>query len=371
VYPQCGQVNVKGSGFCDKCGHSLAEPIPKPQSAKPPSPEPTSFADGRYQVKKLLGEGGKKKVYLAHDTRLGRDIAFAIIKTAGLDAEARTHIEQEARAMGRLGDHPNIVTIFEYGEHEGQPYLVLPLMPGGDVEGLIEKAPEHRLPLEQAIGTAKSVCLGLECAHSKGIIHRDLKPGNVWLSADGTARIGDFGLAVTANVSRLTQEDIMVGTAFYMLPEQAMGQDVTPRSDLYSLGAILYEMVAGRPPLVGDISVAIITQHIDSSPPVSPTWHWADLPPGLEALIMQLLEKDSEKRPASAADVLKVLETIDLKKTSGVPTEGAPTIDRGPLYRRTFFGRETELKLLQSAFDGAASGNGALMSGGGDARKAW
>jgi len=234
-------------------------------------------------------------------------------------------------------------------------------MAGGDVEGLIEKATEHRLSIEQAITIAKSVCLGLEFAHSKDIIHRDLKPGNVMLSADGTAKIGDFGLAVAIDLSRLTQEGMMVGTAFYMPPEQAMGREVTPQADLYSLGAMLYEMVTGRPPFVGDSSVAIITQHIDSSPPIPPTWHRADIPPSLEALIMQLLEKDPQKRPSSAADVLQVLESIEAGKVSEAVSEEAPTIDRGPLYRQVFVGRESELKQLQSAFDGAMSGNGALM----------
>ena len=107
--------------------------------------------------------------------------------------------------MGKLGDHPNIVGIFDMGEEKGQPYVVLPLMPGGDVEGLIEKAPERRLPIEKVIDLGKSVCRGLEYAHGKGIIHRDLKPGNVWLRADGTARIGDFGLALAVELSRLTQ----------------------------------------------------------------------------------------------------------------------------------------------------------------------
>jgi len=311
-------------------------------------------------VKKLLGEGGKKKVYLAHDTRLGRDIAFAVIKTEGLDAEARARIEREARAMGRLGDHPSIVTIYEYGEHEGQPYLVLPVMSGGDVEGLIEKAPEHRLPIEQVISIAKSVCQGLEFAHSNGIIHRDIKPGNVWLSADGTARLGDFGLAVAMDVSRLTQEAKMVGTFLYMPPEQATGGEVTPRADLYSLGAMLYEMVTGRPPFVGDDLYAIIGQHLNASV-VLPTWHRADLPAGLETLILQLLEKDPQKRPASAADVLKVLESIEAGKVSESVSQEAPTMVQSPLYRRVFVGREAELKQLQSAFEGAISGQGSLI----------
>jgi len=318
---------------------------------------PTSFASGRYQVKKFLGEGGKKKVYLVHDTLLDRDVAFALIKTEKLDDAARTRVTREARAMGRLGDHPNIVAIYDMGDYEGQPYIVLPVMPGGDIEGLIEKASEHHLPIEQAVGIAKAVCRGLEFAHSKGIIHRDIKPGNVWLSADGTAKIGDFGLVLAVDLSRLTQSGMMVGTVTYMPPEQAMGGKVTTKADLYSLGAMLYEMVTGRPPFVGDDSIAIIGQHINT-PPVSPTWHRADLPPALETLILQLLEKDPEKRPESAAVVLQALEAIEAGKIKE-PSREAPT--ENPLYRRVFVGREPELKQLQSAFDGAISGQGTLM----------
>src|SRR6266545_1327160 len=189
-------------------------------------PIPASFANGRYEVRRFLGEGGKKRVYLAHDTLLDRDVAFALIKTEGLDAAARTRITREAQAMGRLGDHPNIVTVYDIGDEPGQsgnpstssgrrlangqgsvvaalaaaggpggpasqPYMVLPLLPGGGVEGLIERAPGHKLPLDRALKIATEVCHGLEFAHAKGIVHRDLKPGNVWLSQDGTAKIGD------------------------------------------------------------------------------------------------------------------------------------------------------------------------------------
>jgi tetratricopeptide (TPR) repeat protein len=319
---------------------------------------PTSFTNGRYQVKKFLGEGGKKKVYLVHDTLLDRDVAFALIKTEKLDDATRARVNREARAMGRLGDHPNIVAIYDIGDHQGQPYIVIPVMPGGDVESVIEQASEHRLPIEQAVAITKAVCRGLEFAHGKGIIHRDIKPGNIWLGADGTAKIGDFGLALAVDLSRLTQAGMMVGTVTYMPPEQAMGGKVTAKVDLYSLGAMLYEMVTGRPPFVGDDSVAIIGQHINT-PPVSPTWHRADLPPALETLILQLLEKDPEKRPESAAVVLQALEAVEAGKAEKEPSKEAPT--ENPLYRRVFVGREPELKQLQSAFDGAISGQGALM----------
>ena len=187
-----------------------APPTPPPQAES--TSQPASFADGRYQVKRFLGEGGKKKVYLAHDTTLDREVAFALIKTEGLDETSRTRVQREAQAMGRLGSHSHIVTVFDLGEEQGQPYMVTELMGGGDVEGVIEDADGHRLPLEQAIKIAQETCRGMEFAHSRGIVHRDLKPGNVWLTSDGIAKIGDFGLAVALDRSRLTTEGMMVGT---------------------------------------------------------------------------------------------------------------------------------------------------------------
>ena len=274
---------------------AVAESTPAPPPASAP-PLPTSFASGRYVVRKFLGEGGKKKVYLAHDSLLDRDVAFALIKTEGLDDAGRQRIQREAQAMGRLGAHPDIVSVFDLGQEGEQPFIVTELMGGGDVEGAVEKAPEHRLPLDEAVRIAVETCQGLEFAHEKGIVHRDLKPGNVWLTADGVAKIGDFGLAVAVDRSRLTQSGMMVGTVSYMPPEQALGGEVGPRSDLYSLGAMLYEMVCGRPPFVGDESVAIIGQHLNT-PPVAPSWHRPDCPPALEALILRLLEKDPTNAP--------------------------------------------------------------------------
>jgi tetratricopeptide (TPR) repeat protein len=363
-----------------------AGPSASDTTASPASPlEPTSFCDGRYEVRRFLGEGGKKLVYLAHDTLLDRDVAFALIKTEGLDEVGRERIRREAQAMGRLGAHPHVVSVFDLGDTDGQPFIVTELMGGGDVEGLIEKAPDHRVPLADAIRIADEVCRGLEFAHSKQIVHRDLKPGNVWLTADGTSKIGDFGLAVATDRGRLTQPGLMVGTVSYMPPEQAMGGEVTPRSDLYSLGAMLYELVTGRPPYVGDESVAIITQHLNT-PPVAPSWHVPDLPPGLEALILRLLEKDPNKRPASAPEVRKALEAVrppfrplpageamqEALTPTGSPDENksAPLLPVGnavdgagqnPVYRRIFVGREAELRQLQATYDAALSGQGALV----------
>ena len=321
---------------------------------------PTSFANGRYQVKEFLGEGGKKRVYRAHDSVLDREIALAVIKTEGLDPTSRVRITREAQAMGRLGDHPHVLSIHDLGEDDGQPYMILPLMPGGDVGTLLEKAEDHRLPLEQAIDLAAQISRGLEFAHSKNIVHRDLKPGNVWLTSDGTAKIGDFGLAVAIDRSRLTQEGMMVGTVSYMPPEQAMGGDVTPQSDLYSLGAMLYEMVCGRPPFLGDDSVAIIGQHINT-PPVAPTWHNSECPRALEALILRLLTKDPSERPESATDVLTALEGIDL--TTDVRADEhdqAHALDS--LAGGVFVGRQREMGELKACLEDALSGRGRMAT---------
>jgi len=138
-------------------------PAPLLPASLPATPvHPTSFANGRYQVNRFLGEGGKKKVYLAHDTLLDREVAFALIKTEGLDEAGRSRIQREAQATGRLGSHSHIVSVFDLGQEQDQPYMVTELMGGGDVEGVIEKATDHRVPLEQAIGIARETCQGLE-----------------------------------------------------------------------------------------------------------------------------------------------------------------------------------------------------------------
>ena len=323
--------------------------------------QPSSFADGRYQVQRFLGEGGKKKVYLAQDATLDREVAFALIKTEGLDETSRTRIQREAQAMGRLGSHPHIVTVFDLGEEQDQPFMVTELMGGGDVEGLIEDAPNNLLPLEQAVKIAQETCRGLEFAHSRGIVHRDLKPGNVWLTADGVAKIGDFGLAVSLDRSRLTQEGMMVGTVSYMPPEQAMGGEVTPRSGLYSLGAMLYEMVTGRPPFLGDDSVAIIGQHINT-PPVAPSWHNGQCPRQLEALIMRMLAKDPAERPESATDVLSALGAIDLTTSVEQPESPDEAHALDSLAGGVFVGRQREMGELKACLEEALSGRGRLVT---------
>jgi len=353
-----------------------------------PEEAPASFASGRYQVSKFLGEGGKKRVYQAHDTLLDREVAFALIKTEGFDQTSKERISREAQAMGRLGVHPNIVAVLDLGQDaDGSPYMVTELMGGGDVEALLAVAdhgghargpaptdgpmrddvagavprdrPEGGLPLERTIEIGMAVCEGLEFAHARGVVHRDLKPGNVWLTEDGSAKIGDFGLAVMTDRSRLTREGMMAGTVSYMPPEQATGGEITPRADLYSLGAMLYEMVTGRPPFLGDDEIAIIGQHINT-PPVAPTWHKGDCPRPLEALLLRLLSKDPAERPDSAQDVFNALDAIDLTARGHFVEQDQTSLES--LAGGVFVGRQAEMDQLKAALEDVLGGRGRLVT---------
>jgi len=362
VCPSCGRASPPDASYCSSCGVLLAEAPPSRTPTPQPSPAlPSSFASGRYQVKRFLGEGGRKRVYLAHDTKLDRDVALAVIKTEGLDAAGLSRVQREAQAMGRLGDHPHIVTVFDIGDEAGQPYIVSQYMAGGDLEGLLQQAENHRLALTRALRIADQVRQALGHAHERGIIHRDLKPGNIWLTRDGTAKLGDFGLAVALDRSRLTVEGMMVGTVAYMAPEQALGRQPDARSDLYSLGCVLYEMVTGRPPFLGDDVVAIISQHINIAP-VAPSWHNPEVPRAFEGLIVRLLAKAPEERPESAAAVLEVMKAI--METATVVAGRAVEEEANPLDRLAsgvFVGREKEMDELRAGLEDALSGRGRLL----------
>jgi tetratricopeptide (TPR) repeat protein len=330
----------------------------KTTTAKSESETPTTFSDGRYLVSRLLGEGGKKMVYLAHDNVLDRDVAFGLIKTDGLDDVGRERILREAQAMGRMGTHPCIMPIYDLGEENGQPFMVQPPMAGGDVEELIEDI-DGALPLEQAIKIAYQTAQCLVFAHAKGIIHRDLKPGNVWLDDNGDAKIGDFGLAIATDRSRLTVEKLMVGTVNYMPPEQATGGEVTPRADLYSLGAMLYEMSTGRVPFMGDDDIAVISQHVNT-PPVAPSWHNRTIPRTLDSLILRLMSKNPDERLQTADEVIIALDAVDLSIADDSHEDQSTSLDS--MAGGVFVGRHREMDQLKSIFEDVLSGRGRLVT---------
>ncbi len=321
--------------------------------AAPSEPLPASFVAGRYAVRRFLGEGGSKKVYLGEDTRLEREVALAVVE--GLDLLSMERVRREARAVARLGDHPHIVAIYDTAEDHGQLLTVYQYMAGGDVARLL--AEEKQLPTARTLAIAKDVCRALAAIHQAGIVHRDLKPANVFLAADGSARVGDFGLATAHGIDRITQHGTILGTVSYMPPEQALGGDVTAQSDLYSLGCLLYELVTGRPPFVGDDPTAVITQHLNV-PPVAPSFLADGCPASFEKVILQLLEKDPGKRPGSATAVLASLEAVNPEEASARHSTENPL---ARLSKGVFVGREKELEKLRTAFDEAFAGHGGLV----------
>jgi eukaryotic-like serine/threonine-protein kinase len=361
--PRCGRANPAGQPFCDACGERLAGEGPAV-----PGREPATFADGRYRVERFLGEGAHKRVFLARDTMLDRDVAFALIRGEALDKGRADRVRREAQAMGRLAAHPNIVTVYDAGEEAGAPYIVEEYLDGGTVADVLAQSGPHArpLPIGRAVRIATDVCAALRHAHEHGVIHRDLKPSNVWLTADGTAKLGDFGLvaalrqSVSATVVKLTGEGMMVGTLAYMAPEQALGRPPEPRADLYSLGVMLYELVTGSPPFAGDDALAIISQHL-GTPPVAPAWRNPEVPRPLDALIVQLLAKDPGDRPRSAAEVGAAVEALaaPARRRPSTVEAAANPLDR--LASGVHVGREREVDELCEAADLAFAGRGQLV----------
>jgi class 3 adenylate cyclase/Tfp pilus assembly protein PilF len=350
----CGHELREGARFCDACG----SPVEASEEQLP-----ASFGDGRYEIKAFLGEGARKRVYLAHDQKLSRDVAFALIKTEGLDSGAMARVRREAQSTAKLGDHPNVVTVYDIGEENGRQYIVSQYMGGGSLADLLDRADKHHLTLERSVELAGQIAAALAHAHSHGVIHRDVKPGNIWLGEDGSAKLGDFGLAIALDRSRLTTEGTMIGTVAYMPPEQATGRDVDARADIYSLGCVLYEMLTGAPPFLGDSAVTVISQHLNT-PPVRPTWQNPEIPQALETLILDLLAKAPEDRVASARDVVERLRASTslaaAEQPDGSPQVGQVTTASSPAWA-PYVGRGEELASLKKAVDRAYSGNGGLV----------
>jgi len=350
----CGIELREGARFCDACG----SPVEASEEQLP-----TSFGDGRYEIKAFLGEGARKRVYLAHDQKLSRDVAFALIKTEGLDVGAMARVRREAQSTAKLGDHPNVVTVYDIGEENGRQFIVSQYMNGGSLADLLDRSDKRRLSVERSIELAEQIGAALAHAHSYGVIHRDVKPGNIWLGDDGSAKLGDFGLAIALDRSRLTTEGTMIGTVAYMPPEQATGRDVDARADLYSLGCVLYEMLTGAPPFLGDSAVTVISQHLNT-PPVRPTWQNPEIPLALETLILEMLAKAPEDRISSARNVVERLRASAATTATPEPPEGSPQVGQvttaSPAWA-PYVGRGEELASLKKAVDRAYSGNGSLM----------
>jgi tetratricopeptide (TPR) repeat protein len=315
-------------------------------------PSLSSFGGGRYVPERILGVGGQKIVYLVEDTKLARRCALALIATDAIEDGQRERFEREARAMARLGSHGNVVAVYDVGEEAGRPYIVSEFVPGGDLRAQLKTG---RLPAERAIAIARDVLEALAFVHKNGLVHRDLKPDNVWLTDDGRAKLGDFGIALVTDRPRLSATGAMLGTPAYMAPEQLQGERVDGRADLYALGAMLHELVTGKPVFEGPLMSVLSQQMYGQPTPVSEIE--PSVPKGLETLILHLLAKMPDDRPASATEARAEL---DRSIASGATAEAGHDPLRA-LFHAGFVGREQEIAALKAAFERALTRSPSLQ----------
>ncbi|MCC6790919.1 MAG: serine/threonine protein kinase [Thermomicrobiales bacterium] len=305
----------------------------------------------RYDLEQLIGEGAFARTYRARDTRLGRVVAVKLLRSHyAADPSFLERFQREAWSAARV-DHPNVVHVYDYGEHDGVYYLVLQYVPGRDLKRMIEE----RAPLSpaDAIRIGREILSGLAAIHAAGIIHRDIKPQNVLIGRDGVPRVTDFGIAFEPSQSRLTSltnHGETLGTPAYMAPEQARGEPVSEATDLYAVGVVLFEMLTGRLPFRGENALAMMVAHVEQ-PPEPPSAYRAGVPTELDAVVLRALAKDPSRRFASAGEMERALsDALSHAHNGAPPTElaapAAPTRVRAtapaaatatvPLPTRTF-----------------------------------
>jgi eukaryotic-like serine/threonine-protein kinase len=332
-----------------------------------PAPLPAGQQIGPYSITQLLGAGGMGQVYGARDERLDRCVAMKFLPPhLESDAAARNRFEREARAASAL-NHPNLCTVYDIGEFQGRPYLVMELLEGESLKARLSRGP---VSLSDFFDISRQICAGLSAAHAKQIVHRDIKPANIFLTEGGQVKIVDFGLAkrgpesirklaVSVGETRsffLTSSGTILGTLAYMAPEQALGREVDARTDVFSLGVVLYEMVTGQTPFQGKTPAGLLDSILTESPARPATVNPA-APAGLDRIILKAIEKDPAIRYQSVAALLRDLEQYEsrgrtrrwLLASAGV---GAAAIAAGTFVaRRVAYQPERRIRIAVLPFE--------------------
>jgi serine/threonine-protein kinase len=309
--------------------------------------------NGRYRLIAPLGEGGMATLWRAVDEQLDREVAVKLLRPQySTDAGFARRFKQEARSAGSLS-HPNIVSVYDYGqdgEDAATQFIVMQLVEGEDLASLLRE--RGRLPVADAVRVALGVAAALEAAHRRGIVHRDVKPGNILITDDGDVKVTDFGIARAVSETSMTVTGTTLGSVHYFSPEQARGDEVTGASDVYSLGIVLYEMLAGRRPFEGDSAAGVALKRLTEDPP-PPTHFRPDLPPALTEIVMRALAREAENRYPDAGAMAEALRGFqrDPGAVSGplpgravaaaavaaaapIPPSGSPTVYIPPRVQR-------------------------------------
>src|SRR5579885_368515 len=293
-----------------------------------------SLGDGRYELREPIATGGMATVYKAWDTRVERIVAVKVLRSlAKTDRRAIERFRREAHAAARLS-HPNAVTIYDFLEERGEHYLIMEFVEGVNLKQYL--AQKGTLAPPEAVRISSQICAVLQVAHANGFIHRDIKPQNIMVMPDGQAKLTDFGIVRVMEAAGLTNTGIVLGTADYLAPEQARGDPLSPASDLYSLGVVLYEMLAGRPPFVGSSAVQVAMQHANNVPP-PPSKYNPRIPRALELVITKALQKEPGRRYPDAEAMRQALrESLKKSIEEGATIPGKlPAIEQLPPHRLT------------------------------------
>jgi serine/threonine-protein kinase len=342
----------------------------------PRPPQPGDLIDDRYELEELVGTGGMSTVFRARDRQLDRRVALKILH--GHYAEDPEYLERfrrEARAVARLS-HPNIVTVIDRGDDDGRQFIVFEYVEGENLKELVVRS--GRLSVRRALELTLAIADGLSFAHDHGLVHRDVKPQNVLLNQEGEVKVTDFGIARSLLVEHgVTQTGTVLGTGEYLAPEQASGKPVSPATDVYSLGVVLWELLAGDVPFVGENFVAVALRHVNEPPP-DLRQRRPDVTPRLEAAIERALAKDPAQRFPSMAAFAKELRACLAEADGETPpppaaddleltrvTRPAPAAARAPARRRTRRRRRpTVLYVLLAVVVAGAAFAAVLLLGG-------